>query len=344
MAHAISCTLPLQTYYAVKDILYLSHEPLLERFRGTKALLKRVTRALHRKEVSEAKRMYDKNKPVYSLDHILKERYPRFSDAIAELDDALSMAHLYASLPSLYSIRAEKTAMAKQLVREWQYYIARTRTLRKVFFSIKGVYFQADVKGMPVTWLQPWQFAQSLPSDVDYRVMSTFMDLYESVLKFVMFKLYYNIGLAYPPRIRTALEESGGHLAVLEFGATAAKAAADGTAAAPAASADAGGSQKATERLATLQSKLAEIIADGGAVSHAGGAATKKAKDAQSTAAAMRGVYDFVDEEDAAADEAELKLMQEFGETEVSKFCVCTSLTTLECALHIRGECLVAGR
>jgi pescadillo protein len=31
---------------------------------------------------------------------------------------------------------------------------------RKVFFSVKGVYFQADVRGVSVTWLEPWAFAQ----------------------------------------------------------------------------------------------------------------------------------------------------------------------------------------
>ena len=139
-----------------------------------------------------------------ALSHLIKERYPTFDNAIADLDDALSMTHLFASLPSLYSIKTQRTQTAKRLVMEWQHYVARTRSLRKVFFSIKGVYFQADVKGIPVTWLQPWNFAQTIPSDVDYRVMSTFLDLYDTLLKFVLYKLYHNIGLAYPPKIRCA--------------------------------------------------------------------------------------------------------------------------------------------
>lgn len=40
-----------------------------------------------------------------------------------------------------------------------------------------------------------------LPTDVDYRVMLTFLQFYESVLKFVNFKLYHDIGLHYPPKV-----------------------------------------------------------------------------------------------------------------------------------------------
>ncbi|RYG51766.1 hypothetical protein EON67_02660 [archaeon] len=134
----------------------------------------------------------------------MQERYPRFEDALNDLDDALSMIHLFASLPALYSINTARTAVARRLVREWQYYIARTHALRKVFLSVKGVYFQAEVRGAVITWLQPWQFAQTIPSDVDYRVMSSFMDFYETLLRFVQFKLYATQGLTYPPNIRYA--------------------------------------------------------------------------------------------------------------------------------------------
>ena len=35
-----------------------------------------------------------------------------------------------------------------------------TRSLRKVFVSIKGIYYQAEIKGQTMTWLVPYQFSQ----------------------------------------------------------------------------------------------------------------------------------------------------------------------------------------
>lgn len=40
---------------------------------------------------------------------------------------------------------------------------------------------------------------KSLPKDVDYRVMITFLEFYETLLGFVLFRLYSTIGLHYPP-------------------------------------------------------------------------------------------------------------------------------------------------
>lgn len=125
-----------------------------------------------------ARRMYA-SRPTYTLDHLVKERYPRFADALGDCDDALSMLHLFASFPAAPPIKPEVTAMAKRLCREWQYFCVRAHALRKVFFSIKGIYFQAEVEGVAVTWLQPWQFSQALPCDVDYKVMLTFLELHE---------------------------------------------------------------------------------------------------------------------------------------------------------------------
>jgi pescadillo protein len=54
---------------------------------------------------------------------------------------------------------------------------------------------QAEVAGCSVTWLVPHQLAQVLPADVDYTVMTTFLEFYATLVQFVMFKLYHNLGL-----------------------------------------------------------------------------------------------------------------------------------------------------
>lgn len=38
------------------------------------------------------------------------------------------------------------TETCKRLVKEWSYYVSKAKCLSKVFVSIKGVYFQAEVK------------------------------------------------------------------------------------------------------------------------------------------------------------------------------------------------------
>ena len=64
---------PTSFYYA-KDIAYLAHEPVLQKLRDHKAFAKKLSRALGRREWSIARSLED-NKPVYKLDHIIKERY-----------------------------------------------------------------------------------------------------------------------------------------------------------------------------------------------------------------------------------------------------------------------------
>jgi pescadillo protein len=50
-------------------------------------------------------------------------------------------------------------AKCRRLSNEFLIYVIRTRALRKVFLSIKGIYYQADVLGQTVTWIAPYKFS-----------------------------------------------------------------------------------------------------------------------------------------------------------------------------------------
>lgn len=63
---------PASFYYS-KDIAFLQHEPVLKTLREHKAFAKKLSRALGRGEFAAAKGL-EENKPVYRLDHIIKER------------------------------------------------------------------------------------------------------------------------------------------------------------------------------------------------------------------------------------------------------------------------------
>ena len=147
------------TYYFAKDILFLSHEPLLEKFREQKAFLKKIRRACGRHEKAQAKRL-DARRPVYKLDHLVRERYPTFVDALRDLDDALCLIHLFASLSPSKFVPAARVQACTKLAREFQAYVARTHGLRATFLSIKGTYYQAELFGVSVTWIVPHSFAQ----------------------------------------------------------------------------------------------------------------------------------------------------------------------------------------
>lgn len=196
------------TFYYAKDIAYLQHEPVLRALREHKAFAKKLSRAIGRKEWHAAKNL-DESRPVYRLDHIIKERYPTFADSLRDLDDAISLLSLFANLPSSSNIAPAITSHCARLCTEWQLYVMRTHSLRKVFLSIKGIYFQALVHGQEVTWLVPYMFTQNIPTDVDFRVMMTFLELYQTLLGFVLYKLYTDEGLVYPPPLDEDKDSQG---------------------------------------------------------------------------------------------------------------------------------------
>jgi pescadillo protein len=90
--------------------------------------------------------------------------------------------------------------------------VIRAKALRKSFLSIKGIYYSAEIQGQDILWLVPYKFAQNVPVDVDFRIMHTFVEFYTTLLGFVMFKLYTNEGLVYPPKFDKEADAKGAGL------------------------------------------------------------------------------------------------------------------------------------
>ena len=156
--------------------------------------------------------MEKKGAPKLSLDHIIKERYPTFVDALRDLDDALSLLFLFANLPSTSNVSPKTIALCQRLCFEFEHYLITTNSLRKSFLSIKGIYYQATVQGQDILWLVPYKFVPRVTGDVDFRIMATFVEFYTTLLGFVNFRLYTSIGLVYPPRFNSKSDEQGGEL------------------------------------------------------------------------------------------------------------------------------------
>jgi pescadillo protein len=174
-----------KTYYHVKDIAFLAHEPLLVAFRAARAHRRKVRRALAKGHATGAARLVAAA-PRYSLDHLVRERYPAFADALRDVDDPLTMVHLFASLPAerAHGIPAERVQTARRCVLrraprdcgasvaratrltllrlgrrlafrlslEFQAYVALTGGLRKAFISVKGIYFQVPAPRQCRVW------------------------------------------------------------------------------------------------------------------------------------------------------------------------------------------------
>lgn len=73
--------------------------PPLFRFRDIRAYDKKIKKAHAKKDDDLARRLMTR-RPGYRLDHLVRERYPTFVDALRDLDDALTMVHLFAVLPA----------------------------------------------------------------------------------------------------------------------------------------------------------------------------------------------------------------------------------------------------
>ncbi|KAM2161780.1 hypothetical protein ACFX1Q_039650 [Malus domestica] len=151
------------SYYHLKDISFIQHEPLLERLREIRAYEIKVKKADEKKN-KEWAALLKERRPTYKLDRIILLRYPKFVVALRDIDDCLTMVHLFAALPAIEDrIDVKHIHNCRKLSHEWQAYITRTHKLRKVF---------AKVKGQKVTWLTPHPLQQVLTDDIDYIFLS----------------------------------------------------------------------------------------------------------------------------------------------------------------------------
>ncbi|EGG25399.1 hypothetical protein DFA_03648 [Cavenderia fasciculata] len=203
-----------KTYYFTKDVKFLRHDPIISTLRERKALFKKEKK-LREKKQTKTLELLIARRPRISMDHIVKERYPTFSDAIRDLDDCLTLIHLFASMDSSPKVREQHIITCSTLAREFQMYIASSNSLRKVFVTVKGIYYQAEIMGETVTWLTPMNYLNKKERDVDYGIMINFLEFYECLLKFVNYRLYTSIGLKYPPTIDQDQLGNGNNLSAL---------------------------------------------------------------------------------------------------------------------------------
>lgn len=195
----------MATLYYEKDIRFLLHEPIVNKFRDFKVFLRKLKKAQEKKNWDTVERLRD-NKPKYTLDTIVKERYPTFIDALRDLEDCLCLCFLYSTFPKTHKTPVEMVSLCKRLTTEFMHYVIEAKALRKVFCSIKGYYFQAEIKGQTITWIVPHNFGFAQPASVDMRLMSIFVEFYTTVLGFVNFRLYHALNLLYPPVLASTTE------------------------------------------------------------------------------------------------------------------------------------------
>ncbi|CAL1534395.1 unnamed protein product [Lymnaea stagnalis] len=190
----------VKTYYNLKDIQFLSHDQLITKFREKKHYVRRLKRAVAKKN-RFAESIIRDSKPVYSLKSVIKERYPTFIDALRDLDDCLNLCFVFASFPHSKRVHVEMVQMCKKRTVEFQHYVIAAKALRKVFVSIKGIYYQADIKGETITWIVSHKRGFTHPQDVDYKIMQTFAEYHSVLLGHINIKLFSDKNLVYPPEL-----------------------------------------------------------------------------------------------------------------------------------------------
>uniref|UniRef100_A0A182WLH3 Pescadillo homolog n=1 Tax=Anopheles minimus TaxID=112268 RepID=A0A182WLH3_9DIPT len=197
----------IKILYHKKDITFLLHEPIVWTLRDRKIFNRRIKHAVAKQNIN-LRDIRLHNYPQLKLDHIVKERYPTFIDAIKELDDCMTLLFTFSTFPATKIITRELTRMSRRLTVEFMHYVIAAQALRKVFISIKGYYFQAEIKGETVTWIVPHYFPYSPHRGemVDLSIMKSFGDFFTVMAGFINYRLYHSVNLVYPPQFAHTLD------------------------------------------------------------------------------------------------------------------------------------------
>ncbi|KNC54689.1 pescadillo [Thecamonas trahens ATCC 50062] len=211
-----------QVYYLAKDIKFLAHDPLLQSFQKEHRHFKQMKSALGVRDFKKLNELVAR-RPSISVSHIIRERYPTFVDAIRDLDDALSLMFLFASVERLhYRYQPALLSSIEFSTLHFLNYVVKTSSLKKVFISIKGIYYQAAIMGQNVTWIVPHRAKVDTELIVNHTILHSFVQFYDTLLKFVNFKLYATKEMPYPPEVSETLRAGDAMLDIFNVEAAAA--------------------------------------------------------------------------------------------------------------------------
>ncbi|KAL4843560.1 hypothetical protein H8958_016211 [Nasalis larvatus] len=163
-----------QTCYLMEDIRFLLQKFIFNKVREYKESVWKPQKAYGKSERNTEEHVKG-NKIDHKHDRVIKEWYPIFIDTWGDLGGAaFSMCFLFSTFPWTDKSHVETIQLCCRLAVKFMHYIITPCALSKVFVSIKGIYYQAEVLVQPIVWINPYAFSHDHPTDMDFRVMATF--------------------------------------------------------------------------------------------------------------------------------------------------------------------------
>ena len=182
-----------RTYYSLSDIRKIEVGCVRDAFCDKSAARKKLGILKARGFSKKASRVAKSLDCLVDVTGSLKDRYPTFEDAIADMSDAVSTLALLAALPAdrAIGISPRLIACASAAYHDFLNCVMDGKRLTKCFASIKGFYFTADFGSghKKVTWLHPHGFVVEMPAEVDVKIFSTFAEVYVPLVQAVVGKL-----------------------------------------------------------------------------------------------------------------------------------------------------------